>query len=620
MAPNPCQCCSDLHLPQFGFGSEIEFRRLAERNPFLFRVHTPAPEKPHTPLDDAFVAPKFQQERIGMEAPPAATYAEVLRHFEQDASVYVATSFSFMWAIWEALRRHQLDGGKHDIEIAVIDATASLIAPRAITAVEVLSSVSPSLRHPDHWKWYHQAQESQCVLVYGAIPQFAVLSSIPLLKILESLPSYCLHPHPTPSPFERVAWTYPQKPSFYRFCAEQAAVFQALTPDAQTADATIGATCLAMTLLGEWAAWMVQLLAIPDVENKIARFGLQNAEARDMFSRAALTKVLELAQAIARWPSEQRDHEVWRVRVREMGVLVSEEISRLQKSAGNGASDLVDESFKAVVVRVDELLLRVDVDAKEKEVEYDPLSPDWHQVSTPRPTEIALPPSCPMTPIRRPYSLLPTPPPTPPPSLASRSASTAFFLESTSPTDDHVLSHVPGLRTPTQASASQKHGDALGLDLTALEKYIEAEAEVCDDELEVPVTVTATAPRRPAPLTPPESPLLTPTRPGSAQPSPSADPLDLSSDAEPRSESGSHSPQQEQEPKSFIWTVPDADADADSKNGGVSANPRPHSPPVYIYVRGSLGETASYLFTGFFFGVLLVSALVDREPARLYAS
>ncbi|KAJ7938043.1 hypothetical protein B0H13DRAFT_2302134 [Mycena leptocephala] len=51
-----------------------------------------------------------------------------------------------------------------------------------------------SSRHEHHWKWYQFAQESQLVLVYGCIPQAAILTCVPLLRIIDELPSYCRRP------------------------------------------------------------------------------------------------------------------------------------------------------------------------------------------------------------------------------------------------------------------------------------------------------------------------------------------------------------------------------------------------------------------------------------------
>ncbi|KAJ7210907.1 hypothetical protein GGX14DRAFT_394527 [Mycena pura] len=53
-----CQCCPGHgYLPRYGFGPEVEFKRLVERNVFLFRVHTPRASA--SLLDAPFTAREF---------------------------------------------------------------------------------------------------------------------------------------------------------------------------------------------------------------------------------------------------------------------------------------------------------------------------------------------------------------------------------------------------------------------------------------------------------------------------------------------------------------------------------------------------------------------------------
>ncbi|KAF7302707.1 hypothetical protein HMN09_00905600 [Mycena chlorophos] len=557
-----CECCSDLHLPQFGFSSEVGFRRLAERNLFLFRVHTPKPAHGQSLLDDAFVAPRFDtrysdsDERI-LHEPPVPTYAEVARHLDWTtrlSSMYVSASFSFMWAIWEALRRYHF-GVKHDVEIAVIDATASIIAQRAATAVEVLNSASPSVRHPDHWKWYHHAEESQAVLIYGAVPQFAVLASIPLAKILDALPSYVLRPFPslkpTPTLLERVAWFYPRppsKPSFHTFCTVQTAFFRALSPAAQNADATRGAVRLAMAFLGGWVAWMVQLLPMPDAGNS------KNTGTQNVFSRRASRTVFELAQTIARWPYESRDHDMWRAVVQELQVIVGEEIKRVEIG---GPQKLLQQQQQAVKTE----------DHVEDAASS---SSDWAEVKTPRPTRMPLPITLP-SPIQRASSHLPTPPPTPPPSLVSPAGS------STS-----ITHHVP---------------DCLDIDAPLLARVNEA--------LDKGHQAFEGSPTRldvQTPLTPPDSPVLSPIMPGGTRPSP-IEPLNLSDLHTHRAPS----------PTETGTAPPATPTELDSGSDSVS-----HLLSSLIFA--SLTEAAFILLTGFIFGAVLVIELAQRPPTRLYVS
>ncbi|KAJ6545490.1 hypothetical protein B0H19DRAFT_999213, partial [Mycena capillaripes] len=247
------------YLPQYGFGPDTEFKKLVEKNPFVFRVHTP---RSSDPSDAPFPALKFDR-RYTFDAsspstdPAPPTYSDVARYMDwttRHSSAYVSSSFSFMWAIWEATRRYHLNV-KHDVEIAVIDATA--LPGQPVTAVEILRSVPPAERHKSHWKWFHFAQESQLVLVYGGIPQTAVLTSIPILRLLDRLPSYCLPPPvaiPTHDPNERllVLKYLTQKPSFRTFCEAQSANFLRASPDSRFLDSTSSAVRLALVFLGTW--------------------------------------------------------------------------------------------------------------------------------------------------------------------------------------------------------------------------------------------------------------------------------------------------------------------------------------------------------------------------------
>lgn len=142
-------------LPQYGFGADVTFGKLIEGNPYLFRVHTP---KAHPPNYDGsepyFVGSKysdtFSAAAIHSSCPPSSstpissiTYTDVVKHLDwttRSESPYISTSFSFAWAIWEAIRRYHVNV-KHDVEIAIIDASA--VADRAVTAAEVLMKASP---------------------------------------------------------------------------------------------------------------------------------------------------------------------------------------------------------------------------------------------------------------------------------------------------------------------------------------------------------------------------------------------------------------------------------------------------------------------------------------------
>jgi hypothetical protein len=140
-------------LPQYGFGTCADFDTLVKTNHFLFRVYTPKERSPFfDDTDPFFIAPKFNErynrspldishgDSIGF----TATYDDVVTHMDwtlRSSSTFISTSFSFIWSIWEALRRHH-HGVKKDIEIAVIDASA--VSRRAVTAIELLRKSDPS--------------------------------------------------------------------------------------------------------------------------------------------------------------------------------------------------------------------------------------------------------------------------------------------------------------------------------------------------------------------------------------------------------------------------------------------------------------------------------------------
>ena len=136
---------TDSSLPQYGFGAEVAFDALIDTNPFLFRVYTPkqsastccsTSDDPDAPF---FLAQQFQSDPLApLSKPSPASYADVAQHMDwtkKSTSPFVSSSFSFAWALWEAVRRYH-GNMKHDVEIAVID--ARLVADRAVTAVELL--------------------------------------------------------------------------------------------------------------------------------------------------------------------------------------------------------------------------------------------------------------------------------------------------------------------------------------------------------------------------------------------------------------------------------------------------------------------------------------------------
>lgn len=134
-------------LPQYGFSSEHTFENLIrDNNPFLYRVYTPKPRSPFFDNSEPFfVGQKCDDDFPYPEDEVAArtTYEDVARHMDwttRSSSPFISTSFSFVWAIWEAVRRYRANV-KHDIQIAVIDARA--VSGRAVTALEILRKGTP---------------------------------------------------------------------------------------------------------------------------------------------------------------------------------------------------------------------------------------------------------------------------------------------------------------------------------------------------------------------------------------------------------------------------------------------------------------------------------------------
>lgn len=316
-------------LPQYGYGSDHTFDRLIQDNPFLFRVYTP---KQRSPFFDAtepyFVGQKYNEqyreaaERLrqpftGKSVASTSSYADVAQHMDwtqRHMSPYISTTFSFAWAIWEATRRYRV-GLKHDIEIAIIDARQ--LAGRAATALELLRKGTPNERHLDYWKWYRFALESQDVLVHGSIPGSAVLASVPLLSIIDKLPSYFLRQdtmvdkRSSSSQFNILSWdTMDRKPSFRQFCQDMSDQFLHLPTEHRLRDATGSSVRLAMTFLRPWFHSVVV----------------------DDFTEATET-VCSLAFIIAQWPAQwwSRDHvEMWDV-IRSLVQSVGEEVREKQK-------------------------------------------------------------------------------------------------------------------------------------------------------------------------------------------------------------------------------------------------------------------------------------------------
>ncbi|KIK97309.1 hypothetical protein PAXRUDRAFT_10269 [Paxillus rubicundulus Ve08.2h10] len=316
-------------LSQYGFGSEYSFDSLIQDNPFLFRIYTPKiGSQIFNRTQPYFVGQKFNEhftraaEQLGdysfasgESITSATTYQDVAQHMDwtqRHMSPFISTTFSFAWAIWEATRRYRV-GLKHDIEVAIID--ARMLVGRAATALELLRKGTPRERHLDYWKWYRYALESQDVLVHGSIPARAVLASVPLLSLIDKLPSYFLRQDcdakSLSSPFDALSWdTMDRKPSFRQFCQDMSDQFLRLPAEHRLRDATGGSVRLAMAFLRPWFHTVVE---------------------EDFF--AANRQACALALLIAQWPAQwwSRDHlEMWTV-IRSLVQAVAEEVREKQK-------------------------------------------------------------------------------------------------------------------------------------------------------------------------------------------------------------------------------------------------------------------------------------------------
>ncbi|KAJ7137539.1 hypothetical protein C8R43DRAFT_1238828 [Mycena crocata] len=514
--------CLPEYLPQYGFGAETRFKQLVEKNAFLFRVHTPKSQALRIP-DTAFAALKFDARYTADASSPAPhrharyptpTYADVAQHLDwttRHSSPYITTSFSFMWAVWEAVRRYQI-GVKHDVEIAVIDATA--VAERCATVVEVLRSVPPeACAQQEPLEVVFLRTRGPSVLVYGVIPDSAVLASVPLLHIVASLPSYCLRPPsliPPDNPLDRLAWSNlssTQKRSYRKFCEARALDFLRSPPEARFRDSTSAAVRLAFAFLSTWFHWMLHLA--PPRENEPT-----------LFRNAAVTKVTELARAIAVWPAARDTANMWVV-LREIALLIAEEAEIHARSKPDVAE--AEEEIPALPG----ISTYPDMDAKD---DRDAKS-----------SHVTLPV------ILDPRNYLPTPPPTPPPLLIPRF-------------------------TPS----SQGPGRSRGSSVSALSpRDMKVESVIVSEEQQ----------QHPATPNDVESPSL---------------PFAVPARAEPASP-GSAAAEKEFE---LVVASPGAAHFSETEHG----------------VKHSMGDTASCLLTGFFFGALIVIVLSQRRPTLMYLS
>ncbi|KAF8911351.1 hypothetical protein CPB85DRAFT_1434890 [Mucidula mucida] len=375
-----------LHtLPRLGFNETVEFDNLVEKNPFLYRVYTPKAHSPSISYDKKIfcVAPRFNTkysspiDDVALLSPTvpvteSATSSDVTRHMDwttRSSSCYISTSFSFAWAIWEAMRRYKT-GYKHDVEIAVIDAAS--LKGRAVTGAQITRQVPAAERSHDDERWYRISEESQSVLIYGYIPLSSVMSSIPLLSILDKLPSYFLHKEldplkeqlPATLPFDHVAWDFAnKKASFKHFCHDMVDRYFEDSAEVRLHSTIVESVRLAVAFLHPWFhEWAPKDLA------------------------TAVAKVAELACLIAAWPDPEDPAEMTGV-ISGMIALLADEVREKDTAA------LTDDVLELAGV-IDEL--EGVVSALEERLENQPeaevRSSDASRLS---PLRIAIPPPSP---------------------------------------------------------------------------------------------------------------------------------------------------------------------------------------------------------------------------------
>jgi hypothetical protein len=153
------------------------------------------------------------------------------------------------------------------------------------------------------------------VLVHESIPGTAVLASVPLLSLLEKLPSYFLRSEiplgVKGGALAAVAWNYTERKSSYRqFCQDMSTRFLQLSPEARLQDITAGSLRLAISFLRPWFHQYV----------------------RDDFQTATVT-LCALSFSIAQWPGQwwaQEHSEMWSL-IQVMVLSLSEEVREKQR-------------------------------------------------------------------------------------------------------------------------------------------------------------------------------------------------------------------------------------------------------------------------------------------------
>lgn len=170
-------------------------------------------------------------------------------------------------------------------------------------------------------------------MVHGFIPESAVLASIPLLSIIEKLPSYFLHANPSlpkAIPLTRLAWDFTQKKQSYRrFCQTMSERFLRLPIEERLRDTTVGSVRLAVAFLRSWFQHAIQD-ASPD----------------------ACITVSSLASTISQWPAQwwTQDHAEIRELIDAMVRMLGEEQQQRHQQNKEIArlEDVVDELERVV--------------------------------------------------------------------------------------------------------------------------------------------------------------------------------------------------------------------------------------------------------------------------------
>ena len=140
-----------------------------------------------------------------------------------------------------------------------------------------------------------------------------MFSSIPLLKLLEKLPSYLTTTATDKSsPFDQLSWDYAQKKQLFKqFCQDAAERFLKMPAETRLRDTTTSAVRLSLSFLRPW----------------LHRVSLNDAE-------SAQTALTNLAIVVGRWPGQLwvRNHSEVAELCKAMVEIVLEEICESQKT------------------------------------------------------------------------------------------------------------------------------------------------------------------------------------------------------------------------------------------------------------------------------------------------